>query len=221
LRVTSRERPADRGARIARADLIRIGDDLRQARFGNGLALDRVGSACAMSGSQVSRIERGLAPTATVVQLARLGAVVGLDVRVHAYPGPEPIRDAAQVRLIGRFLARISPSLAFRAEVPLPAPGDLRAWDGWISRFIDGDGIPLEADTRIADYQAKLRRISSKMRDAGVRDVIWIVADTRANRAALDVAGPTVRERFPVPPRVAWRALAAGRHPGGSVLVLL
>jgi transcriptional regulator with XRE-family HTH domain len=188
--VTSRERPADRGARIARADLIRIGDDLRQARFGNGLALDRVGSACAMSGSQVSRIERGLAPTATVVQLARLGAVVGLDVRVHAYPGPEPIRDAAQVRLIGRFLAKISPTLAFRAEVPLPAPGDLRAWDGWISGFIDGDGIPLEADTR-------------------------------ANRAALDIAGPTVRERFPVPRRVAWRALAAGRHPGGSVLVLL
>lgn len=174
-----------------------------------------------MSGSQVSRIERGLAPTATVVQLARLGAVVGLDVRVHAYPGPEPIRDAAQVRLIGRFLAKISPTLAFRAEVPLPAPGDLRAWDGWISGFIDGDGIPLEADTRIADYQAKLRRITSKMRDAGVRDLIWIVADTRANRAALDIAGPTVRERFPVPRRVAWRALAAGRHPGGSVLVLL
>lgn len=174
-----------------------------------------------MSGSQVSRIERGLAPTATIVQLARLGAVVGLDVRVRAYPGPEPIRDAAQVRLIGRFLARISTSLAFRAEVPLPVPGDLRAWDGWISQFIDGDGIPLEADTRIADYQAKLRRITAKLRDAGVRHLIWLVADTRANRAAVDIAGPTVRERFPVAPRAAWRALAAGRHPGGSALMLL
>jgi transcriptional regulator with XRE-family HTH domain len=219
--MPTRERPADRGSRIARGDLIRVGNDLRQARIGSGLALARVGSAGALSASQVSRIERGLAPAATVAQLARLGAVVGLDVRVHTYPGPDPIRDAAQMRLIRRFQARLAPSLALRAEVPLPAPGDLRAWDAWISGFVDGDGVPLEADTRVADQQARLRRIASKMRDAGVEHLIWVVADTRANRAAIDAAGTIIREDFPVGARAALRALGAGRHPGGSALILL
>lgn len=219
--MTTRERPVDRGSRIARGDLIRVGNDLRQARVGNGLALARVGLAGALSASQVSRIERGLAPTATVVQLARLGAVVGLDVRVNTYPGPDPIRDAAQVRLIDRFRARLAPSLTLRAEVPLPMPGDLRAWDGWISGFVDGDGMPLEADTRVADHQARLRRINSKMRDAGVEQLIWLVADTRANRAAMDAAGAILRDQFPVGTRAAFNALAVGRRPVGSALILL
>ena len=81
--------------------------------------------------------------------------------------------------------------------------------------------MPLEADTRVADHQARLRRINSKMRDAGVEQLIWLVADTRANRAAMDAAGAILRDQFPVGTRAAFNALAAGRRPVGSALILL
>ncbi len=55
-----------------------------------------------MSYSQAGRIERAVLRSVTAIQLARVGAVVGLDVRIRAYPGPAPIRDAAQVALMSR-----------------------------------------------------------------------------------------------------------------------
>ena len=43
----------------------------------------------------------------------------------------------------------------------------------------------------------------SKARDSGLGVVILVVADTRANRAAIRAAEVTLREMFPVPARVA------------------
>ena len=59
-------------------DIGRLGADIRQARVGAGLSLRRVGEVAGISGAQISRIERGLSPSTSVVQLVRLGAVVGL-----------------------------------------------------------------------------------------------------------------------------------------------
>lgn len=114
-----------------------------------------------MSYSQVGRVERGALPSASVGQLARIGAEVGLDVRVRAYPGPAPLRDAGQLALTDRLRDRLHTAVRFRTEVPLAVESDQRAWDGVLSRFTDG-GAPLrvEAETRIHDAQAQLRRIS-------------------------------------------------------------
>ncbi len=116
--------------------------------------------------------------------------------------------------------------LTVRTEVPLPIDGDLRAWDAWISgcdrRVSPGSGLPVEAETRFADYQAQSRRLALKMRDAGSVDMILlVVANTRANRAAVSAVGSAIRESFPIPPRQALYALGAGMHPGGSALVFL
>ena len=81
-----RERAADRGSRIARRDLAAIGADIRTARISAGLTLEAVGRACGISPSQVGRIERAALASVSVVQLARVGSVVGLDVRVRTYP---------------------------------------------------------------------------------------------------------------------------------------
>lgn len=134
--VSTRERPVDRGRRLATADRIRIGHELRVARQVVGESVHVVGSAIEMSGMQVSRIERGILPTVSIEQLARLGAAVGLDVRVRAYPGPSPVLDAAQMALLGRLRARLPKHLLFRTEVPLPSVGDQRAWDAYISRLV-------------------------------------------------------------------------------------
>jgi transcriptional regulator with XRE-family HTH domain len=210
-------------------DLIRIGDELRIARVGAGLSLRFVGARIGRSATQVMRIERGLVPEVSVRQLARIGAVVGLDVRLKAYLGADPIRDIAQVKLLSRLTARLHSDLHFRTEVPLPIDGDQRSWDGWISGFRDpgpgggavGGGLPLDAETRLHDVQALLRRLALKLRDSSMEHVVLVVSDTRSNRQAVAAASDILATTFPISPRRALACLAAGRHPGGSALIFL
>jgi transcriptional regulator with XRE-family HTH domain len=223
--MPTRERPIDRGRRIARSDLARIGEELRAARLGAGMALARVGEAVGLSASHVSRIERGLLATASVDQLARVGAILGLDVRVRAYPGPDPIRDAPQNALLDRLRVRLHPRLTLPREVPILGSSDQRAWDGMIRGLQAGPGLgssmPVEGETRIHDFQAQTRRIWLKAADSTEPYVLLVVADTRRNREAVRAAGMAINDAFPVPARRALAALAAGEHPGGSALVML
>jgi hypothetical protein len=175
-----------------------------------------------MSGAHVGRIERGVVPTVSLDQLARLGAAVGLDVRVRAFPGPVRSIDAAQMALLGRLHARLPGRLKFRTEVPLPIAGDKRAWDATIDA-LQGLArlLPVEAESRLVDGQAQVRRIMLKLRDSGLEHVLVVVADTRRNREVLTATGPALSADFPIPPRKALAALSAGHHPGGSSIVLL
>jgi hypothetical protein len=89
-----------------------------------------------------------------------------------------------------------------------------------ITGFIDdGDPLPAEFESRLVDVQAQTRRIQLKLRDAALTSVLVVVPDTRANRAALRAAGPSLLAEFPISPRVALARLAAGRHPGGSSII--
>ena len=201
---------------------MRIGDELRRARVGAGLSLRFVGARIGRSPTQVMRIERGLVPEVSVRQLARIGAVVGLDVRTRAYPGGDPVRDIAQVRLLQRLKARLGPDLVLRAEVPLPIEGDLRAWDAEITGAKPNPWrARVEAETNIADGQALERRLALKLRDDPGGHLILLVSDTRSNRAALRSMGVGLRELLPLETRAILTALAAGRDLGMSGIVIL
>jgi hypothetical protein len=172
-----------------------------------------------MSHTQVSRIESGRATGAGLPGLARLAAIVGLDVSLRAYPGPDPVRDAAHIRLLERFLACISAALRWRVEVPIGSPGDRRAWDAML--FGAGPPIAIEVETRLVDIQMIERRIALKRRDSGIERVILLVGDTRWNRNVVTVAGARLAASFPVPGSEALALLAAGVDPGGSSVVLI
>jgi transcriptional regulator with XRE-family HTH domain len=219
------DRQVDRASRAARADRGRVGSDLRLNRASAGLSQGDVGRLVGLSASQVSRIERGLAPSASVEQLARIGAVVGLDVRVRAYPAGDAVRDAGHIRVTERLRGRLHASVTVRLEVPLPIVGDRRAWDVWLGKLVDTDGVhrelPGEIETRIVDTQALVRKMTLKMRDAGVEVVLLVVADTPSNRHAVAAAWPSMAAMFPISTRMALGALAEGRYPGGSSLVFL
>jgi transcriptional regulator with XRE-family HTH domain len=220
--MATRERPIDRARRVAAADRVRIGHEVRTARRVLGKSVHVVGAATGMSGMHVSRIERGLIPTVSVDQLARLGAAVGLDIRVRAFPGPTPVLDSGQVALLGRLRARLPEQVTFNTEVPLPIPGDQRAWDATIDRLAGiASLLPVEAESRLIDEQAQVRRIMLKLRDSGLRHVLVVVADTRRNREAVAGAATSLLADFPIAPRRALASLAAGQHPGGSALVLI
>ncbi len=195
-----------------------LGDELHAARMSTGLSLEAVGDAVDMSREKVRRIERGLAAGATIGDLTAVATAVGLDLSVKLYPGGRPLRDIVHVRLLGRFHARIHPSLGWQPETPVPLPGDRRAWDAMIrgTRFRLG----VEAESRLGDLQALERRVALKARDSRIEQVVLLVADTRHNRDALRAAGPMLSS-FPLSARSIPRSLAVGREPGGSGIVVL
>jgi hypothetical protein len=215
--MPTRDGPVARAIRTAADDERRALADLARAQRSGGLSDEDVGRAARMSRWMVARILDGRR-RASVVELAAIGAAVGLDVRLHAYPAGDPIRDAGQQRLLGRFRARLHPSLVMLTEVPLPIAADLRAWDALI-RGPDWRRAA-EAETVLDDIQALERRLALKVRDGGVDGVILVVADTPRNRRAL-AAAPGSLSAFDRNARRVLSDLAAGRDPGGSSLILL
>lgn len=217
--MPARESSVDRGATRARSIVHELGREIREARLDRGLTQAAVARAARMSGPQVSRIERGMARSVSIDQLARLLAVVGLELSARAYPTGAPLRDAAHVALLSRLRGRVDRSLRWRTEVPLPMPGDGRAWDAVIRGV--GWAVGVEAETRPRDAQAVIRRISLKQRDSDLDHVLFVVADTRQGRAFVNAAGADLMARFPMDgPRTLHR-LGAGLAPEGDALVLL
>ena len=216
--MPTRERPADRGRRRAAEGRARLAADIRRARVGSGLSLRDVGAAARVEPTRIWRFERGLPGNLRLEDIGAIAAVVGLDLAIRTYPAGDPVRDAAHVRLLERFCRELPPSLTWRTEVPLPRPGDLRAWDALVGRGSWRAGV--EAETVIDDAQAVDRRVALKKRDGFVDHVILLVADTRRNRRALAAGAGTFAD-LPLRTRDLLRNLRAGSEPAGSGIVVL
>lgn len=195
------------------------GAEIRLARIQRGLSIALVASAVGISPSELSRIERGVAPWVSVTVLSRICAVVGLDLFVRAYPGGRPLRDARHGRQLAKLKARLHPTLGWALEVPLPNPGDQRAWDA----MIRGDAwrYGVECEMNPIDGQAMLRRLALKQRDGMVDGVILLLPDTRQARLFRREFAQLLDEQFPVSSAKALRRLAAGLDPGGCAIVTL
>jgi transcriptional regulator with XRE-family HTH domain len=198
---------------------VTAGQDLRHGRELAGLSIRTLEGATGISKSAWSRIERGQLRDISVRRLAVAADAAGLQLAFRLYPGRDPLRDAAQIALLERLRVRLPTTLAWRVEVPVSDADDGRAWDAVVSR--GRDWTPVEAETRLSDLQALERRVNLKVRDAGARGVILLVADTRNNRTALRAAPDAWRAAFPLGTRAALQALAQGRLPAESALIVL
>lgn len=217
--MAARERPVDRGQRLGVASLRRLGEEVRAARTGAGLSIDTVAAAVGISNAEVSRIERGGSPKVPLITLSRLAAIAGLDLVTRLYPGPSPLRDQAHGRLLGDLRARLHPSLRWAAEVPMPIPGDQRAWDGMI--FGSDWRFAVEAETAPQDGQALTRRLALKLRDGGVDGLLLLVRDTARGRSFVAATRDLLDPLFPVPGRRALASLRDGRRPEGNAIIVL
>ena len=219
--MTAGERAFDRGTRLGGRALASVADEFRETRLGLGVSQEHVARAARVSRPRYSRIERGRAPTLTLVEAARIGSVLGLDLWVRLYPGPEALRDAASSRRLRSLLAHVRPPLSWRTEVPLPPSPDRleqRAWDAVVSGRRRRTAIELEM--RLHDGQAVERRVALKRRDDPTEAFLLVIAGTRTNRRVLR----DHPELFPDLPRLrladVLAALEAGQHPPtGLVLV--
>jgi len=210
-------------ATIARAASARIrtdvGRELAETRRLAGLSQLDAARAVAMSHAQLGRIERAELAGLTVDQVCRAAAAVGLRCSVRLFPDGDPVRDAAQLKLLERFRLRLPDGIRWHTEVPLPIPGDLRAWDGMAT--LRGRRAGCEAETRLGDIQALERRLALKLRDGAVDVLIVVVADTAANRGALARHREVLRPLLPQDGRQVLAAFRAGHLPDQNGLLLL
>jgi hypothetical protein len=153
------------------------------------------------------------------VLVGRICSVVGLDLAVRAYPGGRPLRDARHARELEQLHGALHPSLRWALEVPLPNPGDRRAWDAMISGATWRYGV--ECELNPIDGQALLRRLHLKNKEGGVDGVILLLPDTRQSRAFRREFATALRVEFPVTASVALKRLAAGLAPGGNAVIVL
>lgn len=195
-----------------------IAGDLYQARSSNGLSLRTVSAAAGIDHTRLWRFERGAVTELTLSDIAAVGAVLGMDVRLRAYPAGDPIRDAGQQRLLERLHTQLHPSLRWLTEVALPIEGDRRAWDALIRGEAWTCGV--EAQTVLSDVQAVERRLALKRRDGGVDRVILLVADTRRNRRAL-AAAPAAFMSLGRNARAVLGALRNAELPSESAILFL
>jgi len=195
------------------------GEELRAARLLAGVSQDELGRAAGISKAEVSRIERGLAPWVALDVLCRMAVALGLDPSLRMFPAGPPLRDRAHLALLERLRAQLPGSIRWQVEVPLPIPGDPRAWDATVSSITWQIGI--EAETKLHDLQALERRIALKQRDAGGMPVVLLINDTRANRAVLAMARESLRPLAPLDTRAVLGALRAGRSPRHGGIVIL
>src|SRR5688572_18172485 len=105
--MTTRTRGLDEARRRWQRMAADIGDQLRTARHVLNLTLAQVAEAIGVSASEVSRRELGRSPRLTGEKLAVHAAAVGLKLSVRLFPVGGGTRDAAQVRYVAAFVARI------------------------------------------------------------------------------------------------------------------
>jgi transcriptional regulator with XRE-family HTH domain len=204
-----------RGERLIRE----LADELRDARLAAGITQRDVAAAVGLSGSSLSRIERGRQPMPGLVVAAAMARIVGLDLSVRCFPAAGRLRDAAHVALVRRFLAQLHHAVVRTIEAPIPLDRDQRAWDVLLS--MGPVTIGVAAETRLRDIQALLRREQAKQRDAGVTHLLLVVADTHANRQAMREARDLLTVSGLIGPRAVMSALRHGRDPGSSGWVLI
>jgi transcriptional regulator with XRE-family HTH domain len=217
--MSARETRYEHATALTREALTTVGREIRLARRQHALSQQAVGTAARSSRSMISRVERGLVPQLTLAGAAAMLTAVGLDLIVRAVPGGDPVRDAGHAALLAAFRGRLHPSLRWATEVPLPIPGDRRAWDG----FVAGDDwrIGVEAEMRPTDLQALERRLALKQRDGGVDRLILLLPDSAANRRLVRAHEEALRGRFPLAGSRAMALLGAGSPLSADALVIL
>ena len=143
--------------------------------------------------------------------LCRVGAVLGLNLVLRAYPSADAVRDAGHVALLERLLRRLPPGIAWGTRCPCRSKGtcgrgtrsSVRRASRWRSRQRPG----------LADLQAVERRVGLKQRDGAMPRVVILVARTAANRRALAIGRAALRPTYPLDTREVMTALLDGRQP--------
>lgn len=207
------------GQRVARQLRQEVAAAVLSARLDGGISQLTAGRAAGMSRAQFGRIERGEIASLSIDQVCRASAAVGLRASLRTFPDGDPARDAGQLAVLDRFRHRLPGDALWRTEVPLPIPGDRRAWDALL--VLGRRRAGCECETRLRDAQAVERRLALKLRDGQVDILLLIIPDTVANRRFLALHREQLRGLLPLDSRQVLDAFRRGELPERSGIVIV
>jgi transcriptional regulator with XRE-family HTH domain len=218
--MATRESRRQRGRRQGEAIVQSVTTELRTTRVGLGLSQQTMSKKLGCSQSEYSRFELARSPSSrSLVRLSEAAAILGLELSVGVHPAGPPIRDKGHQALITRFRKLLSSKILVRAEVPLPGPGDPRVWD--LVLQMDDWLIGVEAETRIRDLQALVRRIRDRERDGGVDEIIILLSDSAVNRRLVAELREALGEPYATSTRGLLKTLRTGSgSPVSGVLLI-
>jgi hypothetical protein len=155
----------------------------------------------------------------TFSDVGAIAAVLGRELGATLYLAGESIRDKGHQALIQRFRALLAHAWRVAAEVPLPLPGDRRAWD--LLLRIPGQLVGVEAETRLRDVQAFVRRIRERELEGGADVILIALAESSINRRLLPQLLEALGPGYSTSPRAIFKALRSGRAVPGSGVILV
>jgi transcriptional regulator with XRE-family HTH domain len=218
--MATRESRFERGRRRGRSVASRLINELVATRQSLNLSQRAIADSLHASQGAQWRLEHMTRlDSVTFVELAEMASMLGLELGAALYSLGDPIRDAGHQALIRRFRAILAQSIKVVAEVPLPNPGDRRSWD--LLLRIESQRVGVEAETRIRDAQALVRRMREREADGGTDEVLLVLAESAINRRLLPGLLEALGSRFVTPPRATLRALRVGAPIPGSGVVLV
>jgi transcriptional regulator with XRE-family HTH domain len=215
----TRETRVQRGRRQGDALVPTVVSELRTARQVGGISQRSLATELGWSQSEVNRLEQFHFPTVSLIRMAEIASVLGLELSIGIHPLGEAIRDKGQQPLIGRFLDIVHDVYRRTREVPLPNAGDLGSWE--VLLRLDDFLVGVEAEARLRDVQRFVRRIRQRELYGGVDEILVVLSRTSHNGRLADHLRDALGERFSVPPRELIDALRAGRRIPGSGVILV
>jgi hypothetical protein len=163
-------------------------------------------------------LESGNVPP-TIAAIAGVAAVLGLEFAASLHPAGESIRDKGHQVLLARALTLLNPVWRISRELPFANLGDPRTWDAGLR--IPEQSVGLEAETRVRDVQALVRKMHHRERDGGMDEIVLVLARTAHNRRVLPELQQALGPEFATPARVILKALREERPLPGSGVILL
>jgi transcriptional regulator with XRE-family HTH domain len=215
----TRESRFERGRRRGQQLERRLVNELRDARVGADISQRAMAASLGWSQTRYWRFENEETEGPSIVEISTVASLLGRELSTSLFEIGDSVVDRGHQELIARFRTLLSPQIGVVAEVPLPVPGDRRSWD--LLLRLDDQLIGVEAETRIRDIQANVRRIRGRERDGGVDEIVIVLSDTRRNGDLVAELRLALGSRFSTSPRTLLSALRSGRRLPGSGLVLV
>jgi transcriptional regulator with XRE-family HTH domain len=223
LALVAAVRRIDEARRFADRALREIGEECRRARVAAGIGQAQAGERLGWSRQKAARVEKARSRGVSLRDLQLYASVLGLRLTTRAFPVSSPLRDVGQLSVTRRFLQRVGRVWRVALEVPVPIPGDLRAFDLLLRNPKSSVRIYVEVITRLVDAQAQLRAAHVKWRDGAAADgrLLIVVSGSAVNRRALSGIRDLLSDEFPLDTRRLLGALAVGVDPGDNGIVLV
>jgi hypothetical protein len=166
-------------------------------------------------------LESGKIDEVSLIRIAEIASLLGLEPSLTLHRVGTPIRDKGHEALIARFRERLGAGWRVTREAEFPSEGDPRSWDLLLRHPTERYLVGVEAETRIRDLQALVRRMRERAREGGATNMLIVLSDSAMNRRLARDLREALGDEFQTPAAQLMSALASVRRLPGSGVVLL